>query len=109
MGGDFVAPALTADGPAFIGLKTGRVRESGAVSYTGADVSAKELLDKLTRAGADVRNVADTLASLDDFIEQLSNYRLGDVLTIARDPVASHGFVLVRHGRVHTGEKPRLP
>lgn len=82
---EFVVPSLEAAGDdnVFLGLKSGKTHRYAAMSYTGKDVGASDVLQKLIAAGADVGNQHEMLDMLDDYLGRLKEFKVGNVLAIS--------------------------
>lgn len=100
----FLVPAL--DGrPVFVEMKTGKAHERAYIVFVGVAVSPEEVMSKLQQPPAD-RSTA--LRHLRSFIEQLGQFKLGNVLAVERD---KDGLPLLRKVAEHPVREPgpKLP
>ena len=81
---EFVVPMLEAASAdnLFLGIKTGKTHSYAAVSYTGKDVGASDVIEKLIAAGVDVGDRRRTLDMLDEYVGRLKEFKVGNVLAI---------------------------
>jgi hypothetical protein len=94
-----VVPAF--DGrPLFVETKTGKAHERAYVVFGGTSVTPEEAFSKLRDAPPD-RD--DALRQLGSFIEQVAQFKLGNVLTVER---GAEGLPLLRKVAEHPARKP---
>ena len=81
---EFVVPTLEAASGdnLFLGIKSGKTHRYAAMSYTGKDVNASDVMEKLIAASADVGNQQETLDMLDDYLGRLKEFKVGNVLAV---------------------------
>lgn len=100
--GDFLAVVFESSRPCFLGLRSRKVWQSGRMVYIGKDITEKDVFAKLIETGHRVEDVDQTLKTLETYLTQLQNYRIGNVLTIKEDPSGEHEFQLVKTAEVAT-------
>jgi len=100
----FVVPAF--DGRSvFVETKSGKAHDQAYVVFVGLAVSPEEALSKVQNPPAD-RDAA--LRQLRSFIEQVAQFKLGNVLAVER---AADGLPLLRKVAEHPAREsgPKLP
>jgi hypothetical protein len=79
---DFLIPWMREDLHLFIGLKSGKEHPLGMVVFVGRSVSVNDLFAKLVDTGAKINSVDDTLTRLREYVSELGNLRIGNVVRI---------------------------
>ena len=107
-GGEFVIPDPSAKpGSSFIGLKSGKPWPYGAVSMIGRSITASDVLDRASDKVQTLIKTSDTASRITDYLDQLQQFKVGNVLTVEYD--AQGGFVL-KLVRTRPGiQGPKLP
>jgi len=105
---DFLAPIRDEHGAATLAsLKSGKASGYGLVVYTGREVAPNDVFAKMVDSGLKIESVEATLADIGDFLEQVSSFKVGDVLELETDQGVKRGFVLRKSGLRATSSKPR--
>jgi hypothetical protein len=105
---DFVVPVQDGEESVFFGLKSRRASKTGVMVYVGREVSVNDLFARLVDSGRRIENVHKTLDVLQDYIQMLQHFRIGNVITIEVDTVS--GFRLQKlHDIPPRNYKKRLP
>ena len=80
---EFVVPAIPSiDSNDFIGIRSGKRFPYGAVSYIGKAISAGDVLEKMESAGMNVGDKTVAIDTLERFLVQLQDFKVGNILTI---------------------------
>lgn len=72
-------------GGTLIGIKSGKVAIYGAICYTGIDVFLSNIIDKMKANKIDIPNENDYQIVLRRFIDELYQYKIGNVITSSQD------------------------
>lgn len=81
---DFLIPWNQEGQFVFLGLKSGKQHRYGMIAFVGRSISVNDLFARLVDSGAFIPNVDEMLASLQDYVEQLQAFRIGNVVRITR-------------------------
>lgn len=92
--GDFLAVVYEQGTPHLLGLRTNRFWRSGRMVYIGKEITANDLLAKLINTGRNIESVERALSVLEDYVQQLQDFRIGNLLGM--EPDVSTGFRLVK-------------
>jgi len=103
---DFLAVVFEGTTPVFYGLRSSRIFKTGRVVFVGKEITEKELFAKLIDSGRKVTNVKESVATLANYVRQIVEFRIGDVVTIKE---GSSSFELVGAGRVSISQPKNLP
>ena len=83
---DFLVVVLEGAEAKLFGIKSKKLVTSGRMVYLGKEIKANDLFAKLVDTGRKIENVEQTLRNLEDYIEQLQDFRIGNLLSIESDP-----------------------
>jgi len=92
--GDFLAVVYEQGTPHFLGLRTKRLWRSGRMVYIGKEITANDLFAKLVDTGRKIESVEQTLRVLENYIQSLQEFRIGNLLSVEAD--VANGFKLVK-------------
>lgn len=101
--GDFVVPVLEADAASFFGLRSKKSSALGVMVYVGREVTVNDLFAKLVDTGRTVPNVDQTVTMLADYVSQLEEHKIGNVVAIEAAAEESCGFRLKRVANTPSG------
>jgi hypothetical protein len=91
---DFVVPIVQGDEVVFFGLHSKIVDTLGVMVFVGTEVGVSDLFAKLVDTGRVIPSVDQTVKTLTNYIAQLKEHKIGNVLAIERDPEKIGGFRL---------------
>lgn len=107
---DFLIPDFTeSDQTVFLGLKSGETCPYGAVSYIGKEITAIDIISKMSKKARSNAVGVDQLAVLiNDFVEKLGALKVGNIVQLTRD---RHGDLVLEKvaDRPPRHPGPRLP
>jgi hypothetical protein len=106
--GDFLAVILNEDTPQLYGLKSRRIHPFGKMCYLGTEISEKDVFARLVDSKRKIANVAQTIALLAAYVEQLAGFKIGNILKIEAC-AESPGFRLVKVAEMPKVEPIELP
>ena len=66
----------------FVGIDSGKYAEFGVICYTGKDVTANDLFARYVDNRAKIPDVGHALEVFNEFLRQLTAFRVGNVLSI---------------------------
>ena len=103
---EFVIPSLsTRDRNAFIGLKSGRERDFGVISFIGRKIDADDVISKLKKES---KNIDSSRRIINEYIKQLQTFKIGNVISIQYNDDGT--FILKKEAnRASSKSKIRLP
>jgi hypothetical protein len=82
--GEFLVPQLVGSGESsFIGIKTGRQFQLGAISYVGMDVTPEMLLERFCERNAVPAQRDEALRRLTAFVEGLQSFKIANVVAVS--------------------------
>jgi hypothetical protein len=93
-------PDPTGEKPAFVAVRSGRHHTTGYICYVGYDVTAADIIDA---AGLDAS--AGLVSMLGDFLNQVSQFKIGNVVAVSWD----NGRVVVSKVADHPLREPPTP
>lgn len=79
---EFGIPYASDDSIGFLGIETGKLHPFAALSFIGKAISRENVLSKLEANGVEFNE--DKAMPLDYFFEQLSSFKVGNVLQISK-------------------------
>ena len=107
-GGDFLVPLPAAEATSgFIGIKSGKRFETGALVYLGVPVTTVDIRERIAaHAAFDASYLSDDL--LDAYLDALADFKLCNVLSVSYTP---SGQLTLNKTAEHFpfGSGPRLP
>jgi hypothetical protein len=105
---DFLMPSVDGNEAVLRRIGSGRVSKYGLLVYTGVAVSVDDILAKLAASGGDVTNSEPTLHLLTQYLNQLHEFKIGNVLMVQCDPLAAGGFRLQKFADTPSGANKLL-
>lgn len=78
----------------FLGLKSKKPIDTGLMVYVGKEIKVNDLFANLVDIGQKIQNVELTLQTLENYIQRLQDFRIGNLLGIETD--SANGFKLVK-------------
>ena len=81
--GDFLVVVFESATPVFWGLRSHRTYTSGRVVFLGKQITQRDVFSKLVDSGRKIDSVDNTLKNLDDYLQQLESFKVGNVLAVA--------------------------
>ncbi len=85
--GEFLLPHLSGAGESgFVGIKSGRRSEFGALSFIGMDVTPEMLLERFCERQPAPADRDEALRRLAAFVESLQAFKIGNVLAVSYTP-----------------------
>jgi len=105
-GSEFIIPSLSTHAKnVFIGLKSGKEYELGCISYIGKEIDEENVISKLEK---EPLNLKDSKRIINEYLEQLQNYKIGNVVSIQYNDNGS--FILKKEAnRPPSQSKSKLP
>ena len=91
---DFLVVVLDGTQAKLVGIKSNKFAASGLMVYLGREIKANDLFAKLVDKGRRVDGVEQTHRMLENYIQQLQDFRIGNLLGVEAD--AANGFKLVK-------------
>jgi len=92
---DFLAVVFENAVPVFFGLRSKRIRKSGRMVYLGQEITENDVFARLVDSGRKIENVEPTLKVLADYVQQLGNFKISNIITVVPKGTES-GFELVK-------------
>jgi len=81
---EFLVPHLSGNGElGFIGIKSGRRFQSGALNYVGKDVTPEMLLERYCEKQPMPSDRTEAVRRLTAFVEALQAFKIGNVLSVS--------------------------
>ncbi len=93
---DFIYPETAGSDVFFTGIKKTKKWNKGMVVYTGKDITANDLFAKIVDSGKKIDSVQRFVDDLREYLLQVSEFSIGNILEIQRD--GSRGFRLKKVG-----------
>jgi len=91
---DFLVVVLEDAQPKLLGVRSKKPAVSGLMVYLGKEITANDLFAKLVDTGRKIESVEQTLRILENYIQKLQDFRIGNLLNVEAD--AASGFKLVK-------------
>lgn len=91
---DFLVVVLDDTQPKLLGVRSKKPAVSGLMVYLGKEITANDLFAKLVDTGRKIESVEQTLCALENYIQKLQEFRIGNLLSVEAD--AASGFKLVK-------------
>lgn len=91
---DFLVVMLEGTQAKLLGVKSKKHAASGLVVYLGREIKANDLFAKLVDTGQKIESVGQMLRTLENYIEKLQEFRIGNLLAV--EPDATNGLQLVK-------------
>lgn len=91
---DFLVVVLEDQQPKLLGVRSKKPAVSGLMVYLGKEITANDLFAKLVDTGRKIESVEQTLRVLENYIQKLQDYRIGNLVSVEAD--AANGFKLVK-------------
>jgi hypothetical protein len=101
---EFLIPSLGEGEDILIGIKSGKHHAQGAVSYIGMELSAEDILAKVTHLPC---TKEEAIFKLRRFIELLQNFKIGNIISMRSGP--DHAFELIKEAEKPKSVKLILP
>lgn len=95
-GGGFVVPIFENERIRFFDLKSKRFSEFAMMVFVGRQITANDLFAKLVDTGRHISNVEETMRLLSRYVLSLSNYKIGNVVSIKPSDSDNETFQLVK-------------
>lgn len=73
-------------GAHFLGIESGMPIRRGLITYLGTDVSAEDILRRYEEGHAIPRGRAEALARLNEYLRQVAELRVGNIVEISYAP-----------------------
>lgn len=86
---DFVYPHVDKSITAFIGIRKPKIWTKGMVVYTGVDITAHDIFSKIVDSGMKIDSVDSMMESLQTYVSQLGEFKIGNVLEVEKDDTSS--------------------
>jgi hypothetical protein len=86
--GDFLVVVCADEKYLFWGVKSRQFYDAGLMVFVGIEISESEVFAKLVDSGWKIASVDDTLKTIEAYIDQLSELKIGNVVRIT-----THGTV----------------
>ena len=103
----WLIPLWTEDGITYLTVPGSKRRQFGLVVYTGKELSALDLLEKMRETEAHIPDIEKQRSILEEFLESVSNFRIGDIVCCA--DVDGKPHLKKKTSLVATVPKSRLP
>ncbi len=98
---EFLIPFTGDERNGFRGIESGKSSQYGLMAFIGRDITANDIFAKLVDSGQKIDSVDAVLASITEFLEQLQQFKVGNIIGISYSD-DGEGFSLVK-------EANRLP
>ncbi len=92
---EFIIPFTGGDREGFVGIESGKAAQYGLITYIGKDVTVNDIFAKLVDSGQKISNVEASIALFSDFIEQIQQFKVGNIIGISYSKEGI-GFKLVK-------------
>ena len=85
--GEFLLPFLSGTGDSgFVGIRSGRRHEFGALSFVGIDVTPEMLLERFCERQPSPADRNKALQRLSAYVDSLHAFKIGNVLAVSYTP-----------------------
>ena len=102
----FLCPFVDGTGAVSLIEANSRQRwETGMVVFVGQEISSDDFFAKVVDAGVQICSVSAYLDRIDDYLRQVSTYKIGDIVLVQS---FEDEFKLIKLARPHSG-KTKLP
>jgi hypothetical protein len=91
---DFLVIVMEGTQPELLGVRSKKPVVSGLMVYLGKQIMATDLFAKLVDSGWKIESEAQTVRTLESYIQKLQEFRIGNLLSVEAD--AANGFKLVK-------------
>ncbi|NOS70669.1 MAG: hypothetical protein HOP33_12155 [Verrucomicrobia bacterium] len=91
---DFLVVVLESAQPKLLGVRTKKIATSGLMIYVGQEITVNDLFKELVDTGRKIESVEQTLRVLENYIQKLQEFRIGNLLNVEADEAS--GFKLVK-------------
>ncbi len=109
-GSDFLVPLYSARGSArLVGIGTGRPAAQGLLVYTGASVTALDLLERMEPQVRTSSTESEWLSVLDHYIAALQDFRIGNVVKLSHASLEGVELVKILERPPMLQPTPKLP
>jgi hypothetical protein len=107
---DFLIPDFReSDQASFLGLKSGETCPYGSLAYIGKDITATDIITKMSKKARDKAvDVGQLKVLINGFIENLGAFKVGNIVQLTRDRHGHLALVKVAD-RAPRDPGPRLP
>lgn len=95
-GGGFVVPIVENERVRFFDLQSKRFSEFAMMVFVGRQITANDLFAKLVDTGRHIPNVEEAMRMLSRYVLCLSNYKVGNVVSIEPSDNDNDAFQLVK-------------
>ena len=78
----------------FLEIDTNKEWNVGRVVFTGIEISKNDVFARIVDSGKKIKSVDDLLSTIEDYIKQISNLKIGDIVEIK--PLENGKFELLK-------------
>ncbi len=79
----FLCPNIDEEGVnSFLEIDTNKEWNIGRVAFIGMEISKNDVFARIVDSGKKIKSVDGLLNTIEDYIEQISNFKIGDVVGI---------------------------
>lgn len=105
---DFIYPHIENAEPTFVGINKPTIWTKGIVVFVGLDITANDVFARIVDSGAKIDSVDDLFSTLQSYVTQLSEFKIGNILEIEKDDL--HGFRLTKFAdRIQISGTSKIP
>lgn len=80
---EFLIPFTGKDRKGFKGIVSGEPSQYGAIKFIGTQITSNDVFAKLVDNGHKIDNVDEILTALADFLDQLQQFKVGNIISIS--------------------------
>nr|WP_319396640.1 hypothetical protein [uncultured Desulfobacter sp.] len=92
---EFIIPFIGEERDGFRGIKSGKSSQYGLITFIGKEITSNDVFAKLVDSGQKIDNVDAVLTAITEFLEQLQQFKVGNVIGISYSD-DGEGFNLVK-------------
>lgn len=107
--GDFLVPVGEAGVVRLFGLKSHKYADKGLIVYVGKEVTADDLMQKLTEAGCEVSDKHQIYTKIEAYLSMLQSKKIGNIVKLRASTTESSKFVLSTVQERPPARSRRLP
>lgn len=105
---DYIYPEVLSNDVYFVGISKPKRWTKGMVVYTGKEITANDVFARIVDSGKKINSVDSLFNNLQNYIDQLSGFSIGNIVEIEADPV--NGFMLKKsEDRPISGAVSKIP
>lgn len=81
-GKEFLIPFIDIVKEGFQGISSGKPSKYGLIVYIGIEINSEEVFKRLVSSGRKIDDVKSVLVTIDKYLSQIAQYKIGTVVSI---------------------------